>query len=137
MVHHQSYADVTDQTHMRILMIGKNLVQFAWKVRWRLLSRRNFTQGKVGVVAIDMVDATWWSSIWLCQRALERGLGLWVWWPTWPFPESLEGRRLMLVVSVLTMPMPPMLTLTHVLVEGAGKKKLSLVVRNLSYFGYF
>ena len=73
-VHHQSYA--TDQTHMRILMSGKNLVQFAWKVHWRLLARRKFTQGKVGVVAIGMIDATRWYSIWWCQRALGRWMSM-------------------------------------------------------------
>ena len=59
-------------THMRIHRRRENLMQFAWKVRRRLLASRKFIQGIFGVVAIGMIDATRWSSIWWCQRALER-----------------------------------------------------------------
>ena len=77
---------------MRIHRRRENLMQFAWKFRSGILANGKFTQGKVGVVAIGMIDATRWSSIWWCQRALRRWLDLWVWWHTWPSPQSLIRR---------------------------------------------
>lgn len=56
---------------IRVIGCRENLMQFAREVRGRLLSIWQFTQRKVGVIAIGMIDATRWSSTSGRHRALE------------------------------------------------------------------